>query len=130
MRLFLRQDLDPVAVGVGDEVEVHGEVFVADAAHGLMMRVGGVEVVRPHGEVEFVFAEVVRLFAVFQPRELELVRRAAAVAEVDEREARQLEAVRLGEAERFFLEREALFEVEDVDVVVREGKVHGRAPFF
>ena len=120
----MRQDLDPVAIRISDEVDAHREVFVADAAHLLVLLVCGVEVVRCDGEVEFVLAEVIGLLAVVEPGELELVRRLSAVREVDECEIRGVQAVRFLEAERFFVEFQAALEVEDVEVVMCETEFH------
>ena len=118
--LLLRQDLDPVAIRISDEVDAHREVFVADAAHLLVLLVRGVEVVRCDGEVKFVLAEVVGLLAVVEPGELELVRRLTAVGEVDEREIRGVQPAGFLEAERLLVEFQAALEVEDIEVVMCE----------
>ena len=73
LRLFLcRQDFQPVAIGVGDKVNAHGRVFVADAAHFLMELVGGIEVFGFKGQMEFAFTQIIALRMVFQPGQLQL----------------------------------------------------------
>ena len=79
-------DLDPVPVRVRDEVDAHGGVLKADAAHGRMLGVGGVVVLRPQGQVELALPQVVFLRMVPQPGELQAEVRLA-VPQVDDDEA-------------------------------------------
>lgn len=49
-------DFEPVAVGVGYEVDTHFGVFVTDTAHLFVTLAGGVKVVHFKGKVELVVA--------------------------------------------------------------------------
>lgn len=48
------QNLQPVLIGVSDEIQTHGGVFVADAAHFGMLGMGGLEIIHTEGQMEFV----------------------------------------------------------------------------
>ena len=67
----LGHDLQPVAVRVLNEVDAHGGIFVADAAHGLMLGFGGVKVGHGEGQVEFPLAQVIGLGMIPQPGQLQ-----------------------------------------------------------
>ena len=68
-----RQYLNPVTVGVADEVEVHVGVFVAHATHLLVKGTCGLVVAgHTHADVKLAFAEVVRLGMVAQPGQFQL----------------------------------------------------------
>lgn len=71
--LFLRKNLDPVIVRVGDEVQAHRFILVADAAH---LPVAGPYLVvvfgDPEAQVELTFPKVVWLWMVPEPCELQL----------------------------------------------------------
>ena len=71
-RLSCRDDLQPVAIRVLDEVNAHGGVLVADDAHLAVQLVGGLKILRPEGQVEFAFAQIVGLGVVLEPGELQL----------------------------------------------------------
>ena len=90
---------------------------------------GGCHIRRRHGEVIFQLAEIIGLGAVAQPCELKL-EIGFAVAEIDELEravGRELFAHRL-QTERLLIERQAFFEIENVEVEVVEGEHDYRPP--
>ena len=94
-----------------------------------MLLVSGLKVVRAHGEVELILAEIVGLLATVDPGELELVRRLAAVRKVGEREARSLKFARRLEAERFIVELETLLEVKHIEIIVGKLEFHNHVSF-
>ena len=64
-------DLDPVAVGVADEIDAHGGIFEADAAHFLVLGVGRLVILGLQGQMEFTLAQIVLLRMVPKPGELQ-----------------------------------------------------------
>ena len=120
-----RQDLDPVVVRVGDEVDAHCRIFEDDAAEGFVQRVGHGKIVGFQREMELVFAEVVRLWMVAQPGQLKLVL-TFAVAEIDDDEAAvfRFHAAHFLEAERLIVESETVFKIGDIEIIVQERKLH------
>ena len=83
---LLRHNLNPVAVGVGDEVDAHGGVLKADAAHGLVPGVEGVVFVGAEGQVELALPQVVGLLPVPEPGQLQLEGGAGLVPQEDQLE--------------------------------------------
>ena len=73
--LFRGDDLDPLAVGVGDEVQAHAGVLSDDAAHLLVEFVEGVEIVHGECDVGVLAAVVVRLYLAAVPGELDFEKR-------------------------------------------------------
>lgn len=65
-------DLDPVAVGVLDEIDAHSRVFKADAAHLPVLGVPDVEFVGDEGQVKLPLTQIIGLRAVLQPGQLQL----------------------------------------------------------
>lgn len=65
-------DLQPVSVRVGDEIDPHFRVFKADAAHFLMETVGSLIIVRNESQMELAVTEIVRAVHIAQPGELQL----------------------------------------------------------
>ena len=102
-----RQDLDPVAIRIADEIDAHLFILETDAAHRLVFLMSSLEVVRAHREMEFIFAEIVRFLADVDPSELEFVLRLAAIGKIGERKARPLELAGRLEAESLFIEFQA-----------------------
>ena len=117
-----RQHLNPVIVGVVDEVEPHVVVLEAYPAVGAVVFAHGVVVAcHTDAEVALVVAQLVGTLLVAQPGELE-VEVALAVAQED-----QLEGAVLGllasffmQAERTAVEVDAALEVGYVDVEMVE----------
>ena len=70
--LFRGEDLDPLAVGIGDEVQAHAGVLSDDAAHLLVEFMEGVEVVHGEGDMGVLAAVVVGLHLPAVPGELDL----------------------------------------------------------
>ena len=68
---LLRDNLDPVAVGVRDEVDTHSRVLKADAAHGFVLGVQGIVLAGVEGQVELALPQVVGLGAVPEPGQLQ-----------------------------------------------------------
>ncbi len=94
-----------------------------------MQGVGGGEIVRDERQVEFVVAEVVGFLPVPKPGQLQLMA-GLAVAEEDEDEAAVggLLPPHLLELEGLLVEADALFQVEDVEIVVGKTEFHGFSP--
>ena len=117
--LLARDDLQPVAVRVGDKVDAHGRVLEADAAHLLVLFVRGLEIIHAEREVELVVAEIVRLVPVAQPCQLEQVRRCA-VGQVYNNEAavRCVDAAGFGQTESLLIKRKRTVQIADVKVIV------------
>ena len=61
---FARYDLDPVAVGITDEINPHVRIFVTDASHLLMALVEGFHIVGLQCKMIFQFSQIIRFGAV------------------------------------------------------------------
>src|SRR5208337_4410544 len=61
VRALVGYDLQPVPVGIVDEVDAHGWILVADASHLLVPAVRTCVVIDAQGEMELVVPEVVGL---------------------------------------------------------------------
>lgn len=70
--LFRGEDFNPLAVGVGDEVQAHAGVLPDDAAHLLVKLVEGVEIVHGECDAGVLAAVVVRLYLAAISGELDL----------------------------------------------------------
>ena len=68
--LLSRHDFNPVAIWIGDEVNAHSLVFVADYVLLLVLLMELFVLVRYKGQMKFAFAKVVWLSAVAEPGEL------------------------------------------------------------
>ena len=99
--LPLGNDLQPVAVGIGDEINAHGRIFKADTAHLLVQLVGRFVVIRLEGQVEFAFSQIISLGMLFQPGQLQL-KAAFPIAHVDNDKAVPIDAA-------FFVKSQGLF---------------------
>lgn len=119
--IFLRHDLDPIAVGIGDEVDPHGRVFKADAAHVLVLLVQLLVLIGVEGQVELALAQVVGLLAVPQPGQLQL-KLGEAVPQVHQTEGAVLGVLHpYGlQAQGFFVEVQALVQIQDIKIEVVE----------
>ena len=120
--LFLfRDDLDPVAVRIADEVDAHALILKADAAHVTVALMRGGIIVHLAGEMDFILAQIICALMVAQPGELDFVP-ARAVAEEDEDKAAvgRFVAAQLGKAERLFIERKAPVKIA-IEAAIRQG---------
>ena len=73
--LFGGDDFQPVTVRVVNKINTHGRIFIADAAHLLMQGIGCGKICRGKSQVELIFTQIIRFFAVFQPGQFQLVGR-------------------------------------------------------
>ena len=117
--LLCGNDLKPVAVRVGDEIDAQCRIFKADAVHFLVLCVRGLEIIHAEGKVKLVITEVVRLVPVAQPRQLEQMRRYA-VGQVYNNEAavRCVDAAGFGQTESLLIKRKRTVQIADVKVIV------------
>ena len=114
-----RNDLQPVAVGILDEVDPHGRVFKADAAHLLVQRVSRGEVVDAKSQVELLLPDVVGLRVIPQPGQLELeFRGVVGYVDDDELPVGVLLAANLAQTQRLFVKRQGDGQIADVVVFV------------
>ena len=67
-----RQNLNPLALGVGDEIKAHARVLANDATHLFVKLVGGVKVVHDESDMGVFAAVLVGLNASTVPGELDL----------------------------------------------------------
>ena len=70
--ISLWQNLQPVAIRVFNEIDAHGFIFKANAAHLLMLFVRFFKIIRLKCQMEFTLSQVVSLGVVFQPGKLQL----------------------------------------------------------
>ena len=119
----LRDDLDPVAVRVGDEVDAHFRVFKDDAAHLLVQGVGGGIVVGFEGQVELLFADVILLRMVGKPGELQL-KVGILVAHEDDDVSVPGFAPRFLQPQGLFVEADGGVEIDHVVVFVHHSEFH------
>ena len=68
----LWQNLQPVAIRVFNEIDAHGFIFKANAAHLLVLFVRFLKIIRLKCQMEFTLSQVVSLGVVFQPGKLQL----------------------------------------------------------
>lgn len=120
-------DFDPIAVGVFYEVDAHRWVFEADAAHFLMKGMGGFVVGGSHGEMVFLFAEVVGFGAVLHVGELE-AEAGFAVPKENDRELRLVVDSKGLEAEGFLVKFKTCVEILNVEVEMVECE-HKNPPY-
>ena len=66
-----RNNLQPVTVRIGDEVDTHGRVFVADTAHFFVKLVSGFKILGGEGKVEFAFTQIIGLRVIIQPSQFQ-----------------------------------------------------------
>lgn len=125
------KDLDPAPIRVFDEVEAHGGVVVDDAAHFVMQLARGLHIGDAEGQVRVFAAVVVGLGAAFVPGELKLEGGRVVRGEDDDPGAIiGAEAARFGHAERLFVEREGLVEIEHVRAAMDAFSFDGHDAFF
>ena len=60
-------DLDPVAIRIGDKINPHGRIFKADTAHLLMLFMGSLIVIGPQCQMELALAQIILLGMIPQP---------------------------------------------------------------
>ena len=66
-----RQNLNPLTLGIGDEIKAHARVLANNAAHLFMKLVGGVKVVHDEGDMGVFATILVGLNAPTVPGELD-----------------------------------------------------------
>jgi hypothetical protein len=126
----LGDNLDPVIVRIIYEVDSHGFVFVADAPHFFMQSMSGGIIVGNKGKMEFVIPEVIGLLPVSKPGQLKLMR-SLAIPEKnkDKASVRRFLPSYFVKLERFLVEIKAFFEIQYIEIVVRESEFHKRLSF-
>ena len=60
-----RNNLNPVSIRIGNEINSHSRIFIADAAHFFMLFVDAFVVIYMKSQVELAFTQVIRLCTVF-----------------------------------------------------------------
>ena len=68
----LRQNFEPIAVRVLDEIDTHFRVLKADTAHFFVLFMCRVKIICFKCQMKFTFAQIVRLRMFFKPSELKL----------------------------------------------------------
>ena len=123
--MFFWNNLDPIRIRIFAKVDSHVGVFVADAAHLLMAGMGCFVIIDLECQVKFVVAEIVRLLAVSEPGQFQLVR-AVPVLQIDDDEAPVLrfDPPHFVHVKGITVEFQALFKVEHVEVVVNHPEFH------
>lgn len=121
-KLVLRENFDPVTVGVADEVESHVMVLIADATHGAVVRTPLVVVTGDtQAEVVLKVSEVVGFGTVTKPCELESeVRLSITEVDEDKRAIGCFFAAYLMEPEGSVVKVETTLQIKDVEVEVIE----------
>lgn len=61
------------ALGIGNEVNTHFRIFIANAAYLLMKSMGGLVIINFECKVKFIVTQLIRRFAVPEPRQLQLM---------------------------------------------------------
>ena len=123
-------DFEPVAVRVLDEINAHGRIFKADAAHGGVLLMGGFVVIRLESQVELALAQVVSAGVVAQPGELQL-KAAFGIRHIHDDIGAVCGglAAHLGKAQRLFVKGQRALQVAHIVVFVDHFKVHEGPPF-
>ena len=122
---LIRQNFQPAAVGVFDEVQPHGLVHVANAAHLLMQCAGRFVVVDGEGQMRVAAAVVVGFGAPAVPGEFQLEARGVAAHEhVGPRAVLGPHAANLGHAERLLVKRDRLLQIQHMQAPVNSFPVH------
>ena len=103
-----RYDFQPVTIGIGDEIDAHSLVLIADTAHFLVMGVSGFKIIGPECQVEFVVPQVIRFLPVFKPGQVQLVRGLSLVALVDDGKVRFFNPAYFFQVQGLFIEGQAL----------------------
>lgn len=119
----------PVAVGIGNEVDSHFGIFVADAAHGFVSGMGCLVVVCLKSEVKFVVAEVVGTVHIPHPGQFQqVIAFVAFQVDDDERAVRSGNSPRFLHIQRFRIELEAFVKIENIEIIVDHSEFHSRHP--
>ena len=84
--LFARYDLDPVAVGITDEVNTHIRIFITDTAHLLMQSVCCLKIICCKSDMTLILAQLIGLRMIFEPGQLNL-KAAGIILQITKREA-------------------------------------------
>ena len=115
--------LDPIAVGIGDEVNPHLFVFVTNAPHFAMFCIRTFEVVHPERKMKLTFPEIVCLRMVFQPGQFDFKLAVLIFQKYDDKVLRGL-ATGFFQPERLFVKPQRCFEIADVVIVVNDFELH------
>lgn len=122
-------DLDPVSVGIGDEIDTHGGILKADTAHGRVLLMGKSKVINRESQMKLTLAKVIGLGTAGEAGQFK-GEIALAVTKEDKMKA----AVRGGfladrlQAERFLIKGERAAKVKNIEIIVVKFK-HGSIPF-
>ena len=119
--LFCRNDLDPVVVGVIDEIDAEIGIFETDAAHFFMFCICCVIIFCYECQMEFVFTQIVGIFSVSQPCQFQC-EIGFAVTQINQFPAAVFcfFAANFFQAQRIFVEFHAFFQIQDVVVEMIE----------
>ena len=123
-------NLQPVSIGVFNEVNAHRSVFEANAAHFAVQRMRRVKIIRAEGKVEFTFTEVIFLRMIAQPRQLKLeAERIVCHVDNDEGAVCGVFAAHLMQTECLLIEGDGGFQIADVVVFVDHAEIHRLSSF-
>ena len=119
-------DFQPIAIRVGDEIDAHRFVFIADAAHFLMQRVCRIKIFCTESQMEFALTKVIALGMIAQPGQFQFEIRGVVAQESDDERAISCRlAAHFVQAERLSVECDGGIKIGDVVVLVNHFEVHG-----
>ena len=123
--LLRRTDFNPVSIRIVDKVNPHIRIFKADAVHFFVEFKRRVHIIRLKGEVEFVVPQIIWPVHVAKPSQFQKMGRGLIAHE------HKLEAAVFGfglpgngKTKRLFVEFDGFFQIQYIDVVMIEMKVH------
>ena len=123
-------NLQPVSIGVFDEINAHRSVFEANAAHFAVQRMRRVKIIRAEGKVEFALTKIIFLRMIAQPRQFELeAERIVCHIDNDKGAVCGVFAAHLMQTECLLIEGDRGFQVADVVVFVDNAEIHGLSSF-
>lgn len=108
-----------------DEINAHFRIFIADAAHFLMLFMRCFHIIHRQCQMEFVFSQIVGFFPVSQPGQLQGMRRFS-VAHVGQNKGavRCLVGLHSLKSQCFLIKGNALFQVQHIEIIMIKCKFH------
>jgi hypothetical protein len=121
----LGDDLNPVAVRIIDKVDNHILILITDAAHFFMQGMGACEIVDFESKMEFIITQIIKLLSISEPGQFELMK-SLTVTEKDDNETavRRFMPSHFDQLQRFSVEGNAFFQMENIDAIMGESELH------
>ena len=101
--MVMRQDFQPVAIRIIDEINAHFLIFIANAAHFLVQLMRCSEIIDSKSQMELVISQIILFLAICQISQLQLMWCLTAIAKIDQGLTRPIDTTVLLQALCFFV---------------------------